>query len=238
MAAELAAVQEAGAKLQSARNGEDTLSAMMGVQEMTTTPAGARAAGVDEERYKMMRNDLSAAVGYLTPHLGGIDTTLLSAAQREEMRQMNAAQLKQLEGTVPAEVVEALKPKAEGLRRKEIELAGSPAERSRNVSRAWALTQAHTPQLRDGSGARVGSRCFARIWRPAGPARAILINVHGLGDHSGLYPALVEHFTTLGHRRVRPGRARKRAIRRPARLRRALGGVPRGPRALRCAGPS
>jgi hypothetical protein len=125
MAAELAAVQEAGAKLASARSGEDTLSAMMGVQEMTTTPAGARAAGVDDERYNVMRSDLSAAVAYLTPHIGGIDTTLLSAAQREEMRQMNTAQLKQLEGTVPAEVVEALKPKAEALRKKQIELAGA-----------------------------------------------------------------------------------------------------------------
>jgi hypothetical protein len=125
MAAELAAVQEAGAKLGSAKTGEDTLSALMGVQEMTTTPAGARAAGVDEERYSVVRSDLSAAAAYLTPHLGGIDTTMLSPAQREEMRQMNAAQLKQMEGRVPAEVVEALKPRAEALRKKDLELAGA-----------------------------------------------------------------------------------------------------------------
>ena len=125
MAAELAAVLEAGAKLQGAKTGEDTLSAMMGIQEITTTPAGARAAGVDEERYNTVRSNLSAAVAYLTPHLGGIDTTMLSATQREEMRQMNAAQLKQLEGAVPAEVVEALKPKAEALRKKELEVAGA-----------------------------------------------------------------------------------------------------------------
>jgi hypothetical protein len=125
MAAEMAAVQEAGAKLKSAKTGEDTLSALMGVQEMTTTAAGARAAGVDEERYRVVRSDLSAATAYLTPHLGGIDTTMLSPAQREEMRQMNAAQLKQLEGRVPAEVVEALKPKAEALRKKDLELAGA-----------------------------------------------------------------------------------------------------------------
>jgi len=125
MAAELAAVQEAGAKLKSARTGEDTLSALMGVQEMTTTPAAATAAGVNEERYSVVRSDLSAAAAYLAPHLGGIDTTMLSPAQREEMRQMNAAQLKQLEGRVPAEVVEALKPKAEALRKKDLELAGA-----------------------------------------------------------------------------------------------------------------
>jgi hypothetical protein len=125
MAAELAAVQAAGVRLSSARTGEDTLSALMGVQEMTTTPVGARAAGVDEERYRVVRSDLSAATAYLTPHLGGIDTTMLSPAQREEMRQMNAAQLKQLEGRVPAEVVEALKPKAEALRKKDLELTGA-----------------------------------------------------------------------------------------------------------------
>lgn len=43
-----------------------------------------------------------------------------------------------------------------------------------------------------------GCRLFRRIWRPAGPSRAILINLHGLGDHSGLYPTLVEHFITRG----------------------------------------
>jgi hypothetical protein len=125
MAAELAAVQEAGTKLKSAKTGEDTLSALTGVQEMTTTPVGARAAGVDEERYSVVRSDLSAATAYLTPYLGGIDTTMLSPAQREEMRQMNAAQLKQMEGRVPAEVVEALKPKAEALRKKDLELTGA-----------------------------------------------------------------------------------------------------------------
>jgi hypothetical protein len=50
---------------------------------------------------------------------------MLSPAQREEMRQMNTAQLKQLEGRVPAEVVEALKPSAEALRKKALELAGA-----------------------------------------------------------------------------------------------------------------
>jgi hypothetical protein len=125
MAAELTAVRAAGEKLQHARTGDDTLSAMMGVQEMTTTPAGARAAGLDEERYRLVRSALGEAVGYLTPYLGGIDTTKLSAEQRDEMRKSNEAQLTRLEGTVPAEVVEALKPKADALRKKEIELSGA-----------------------------------------------------------------------------------------------------------------
>ena len=39
---------------------------------------------------------------------------------------------------------------------------------------------------------------FRQVWRPVGPARAVVINVHGLGDHSGLYPTLVAHFRGRG----------------------------------------
>ncbi len=46
-------------------------------------------------------------------------------------------------------------------------------------------------------GAR-GTALFRRRWRPEAPARGVLVNVHGLGDHSALYPAVVEHFTARG----------------------------------------
>lgn len=39
---------------------------------------------------------------------------------------------------------------------------------------------------------------FRRRWRPTGPARAVVANVHGLGDHSGLYPTLVDHLVARG----------------------------------------
>jgi alpha-beta hydrolase superfamily lysophospholipase len=39
---------------------------------------------------------------------------------------------------------------------------------------------------------------FRQVWRAPGTARAVLINIHGLGDHSGLYPALTEHFPPRG----------------------------------------
>lgn len=125
MAGELKAVQEAAAKMKSAKSGEDTLSAMMGVQETATMGAGATAAGLDLERYKFVRSNLSAAVSYLTPSQGGIDTTLLSQAQRDELRQMNESQLQQMQKDVPAEVVEALKPRAVELRKKDLELTGA-----------------------------------------------------------------------------------------------------------------
>jgi alpha-beta hydrolase superfamily lysophospholipase len=56
-------------------------------------------------------------------------------------------------------------------------------------------TQAHTCMTFAGAG---GVSLFRQVWRPVGPARAVLINIHGLGDHSGLYPTLVEHFQERG----------------------------------------
>jgi hypothetical protein len=125
MTAELEAVHQAAAKLKNARTGEDTLSSMMAMQEMSTLSAGAKAAGVGEERYKRIRSDLSAAASYLAPQLGGVDTTMLSPAQREEMRQGNESQLKQMEDRVPPAVIEALRPRAAELRKQDLELVGA-----------------------------------------------------------------------------------------------------------------
>jgi len=125
MEGELRAVREAGAKLKSARTSDDTLNAMMGVQEMATVEAGAKAAGVDPERYKFIRSNLSAVVGYLTPSLGGIDTTSLPQAQRDELRKGNEAQIQRMQQEVPAEVVEAIKPRAVELRKKDMELVAA-----------------------------------------------------------------------------------------------------------------
>ena len=125
MAGELKAVAEAGTKLKTARTNADSLNVMMGVQEMNTVAAGAEAAGMEQERYKFARSNLSAVVNYLTPSQGGIDTTMLSQAQRDEMRQMNEARIQQMQQEVPAEVVEALRPRAVELRKKSWELIGA-----------------------------------------------------------------------------------------------------------------
>jgi hypothetical protein len=125
MAGEMKAVQDAAAKMKAARTSEDTLTAMMGVQEMNTWAAGAQAAGLEQERYKFIRSNLSAVVGYLTPSFAGMDTTMLSQAQRDELRQGNEAQLKRMETEVPADVVEAIRPRAIELRKKDMELVGA-----------------------------------------------------------------------------------------------------------------
>jgi hypothetical protein len=125
MAGELEAVQAAGAKLKEAKTGDDTVSAMMGVQEMNTLEAGAGAAGMDAERYRFVKSNLSAAASYLAPELGGVDPATLSPAQREEMKKNDEAQLAQLESAVPADVVTALRPRAADLRRKDLELVAA-----------------------------------------------------------------------------------------------------------------
>jgi alpha-beta hydrolase superfamily lysophospholipase len=43
-----------------------------------------------------------------------------------------------------------------------------------------------------------GARLFCRHARPAGPPRAVLVSLHGLGDHSGLYPMVPEAVLPLG----------------------------------------
>jgi hypothetical protein len=124
MEGELKVVQEAGAKLKQAKTSEDTLDAMMGVQEMNTVEAGASAAGLELERYRYVRSNLSAAAGYLAPEIGGIDPSNLSPEMREELKKGDETQLAQLADAVPAEVVTALKPRAPALRKQDLELAG------------------------------------------------------------------------------------------------------------------
>jgi alpha-beta hydrolase superfamily lysophospholipase len=38
-----------------------------------------------------------------------------------------------------------------------------------------------------------GLDLYRQSWRPAGTPRAVVVNLHGLGDHSGLYPTVVDH---------------------------------------------
>jgi alpha-beta hydrolase superfamily lysophospholipase len=71
---------------------------------------------------------------------------------------------------------------------------GAPQGAGQDASPATAA-QAHQEGRFMGAG---GLSLFRQTWCPAGPTRAALINLHGLGDHSGLYPLLVEHFTARG----------------------------------------
>ena len=69
---------------------------------------------------------------------------------------------------------------------------GVPLSEGEDAGRA-TLAQAHRQGWFTGAG---GLRLFRQTWRPAGQPRAALLNIHGLGDHSGLYPTLVDHCMT------------------------------------------
>jgi hypothetical protein len=125
MAAELEAVHAAGEKRKAAKTGDDTVSAMMAVQDQGTLESGAKAAGVDGERYNLIRSTLSETASYLAPSVGGIDTTGLSSDQRAQMSQDNAAQLDRMKETVPPDVISALTPRAAELRKKDLELVAA-----------------------------------------------------------------------------------------------------------------
>lgn len=58
----------------------------------------------------------------------------------------------------------------------------------------------HSFDHRDGSFPGTnGLSLYYQAWLPAGRRhRAVLINLHGLGDHSGLYPTLADHFPARG----------------------------------------
>jgi alpha-beta hydrolase superfamily lysophospholipase len=43
-----------------------------------------------------------------------------------------------------------------------------------------------------------GLALYYQAWLPSTPPRAALINLHGLGDHSGLYPSIAAHFPLCG----------------------------------------
>jgi hypothetical protein len=122
LAAELEAVHAAGARLKQAKTADDTMTAMTGMLDTSTLEAGAQAAGVDRERYNLLRSTFSTAAGYLAPSVGGLDTTALSPDQRAEMARGNAAQLDQMKDLLPPDVVSALTPKAADLRKRDLEL--------------------------------------------------------------------------------------------------------------------
>jgi hypothetical protein len=125
MAAELEAVHAAAEKRRTAKTADDTVAAMMALQDGATLETGAKAAGVDGERYNLIRSTFSEAASYLAPSLGGLDTTGLSAAQLATTRAGKTAQLEQMKDRVPADVLSALTARAAELRKKDLELVAA-----------------------------------------------------------------------------------------------------------------
>jgi pyruvate/2-oxoglutarate dehydrogenase complex dihydrolipoamide acyltransferase (E2) component len=124
MDAELKAVREAGEKLKAAKTGTDTVSAMMGANDMQTRDAGAAAAGVSPERYQFVRTTLSSAAGSLSPLEMEMKVSDMPPAMVEEMKKAREGSLTQLGNALPPDVVEALRPRAAALRKQDLTLTG------------------------------------------------------------------------------------------------------------------
>ena len=124
MAAELAAVREAGAQLARATTGTDSVSAIFAANDMSTRDEGARGAGLDEERYAHVASSLSAVVRYMVPLSMEMSVEGMPAEMRTQMQESRDRSLEQARQALPAEVFEALQPRAEALRRQEMELVG------------------------------------------------------------------------------------------------------------------
>jgi pyruvate/2-oxoglutarate dehydrogenase complex dihydrolipoamide acyltransferase (E2) component len=119
MEAELNAVRQGQEKLKIARTQEDSVNAMLEVQE--TAEEGGKAAGLDPERYRFVDTKLSDLASSLSSWTGSdttSDTTGVEGAVGEEMRRMQEAAIQNASEEVPPEVVEAMKPRADELNQK------------------------------------------------------------------------------------------------------------------------
>jgi hypothetical protein len=124
MEAELEAVKKAGTDLKSAKTGNDTLSAMMAANDMSTRAAGAKAAGVSDERYQLIRNTLSSLVGQMAPIEQEMDVSSLPASSVAELKKSREQGLARDTVGLSPQLVEALKPRAAALRKQDLTLTG------------------------------------------------------------------------------------------------------------------
>ena len=124
MVAELQAVKEAGAKLKASRTQKDSLDNMFASNEMSTLEAGARAAGLDSERYKFVRSTLSSAALAISPLELDMDMANMPPGFADQLKKQGEDNLARMSADIPADVVAALRPRATELRKQTVELTG------------------------------------------------------------------------------------------------------------------
>lgn len=124
MEAELAAVRDAGKQLRAAKTANDTMSAMMAANETSTLAAGAKAAGVDEERYKVIRGTLSSLAGYMAPIEQEMNVKDMPPEMVAQLKQGREQSLDRASAGIPKDVLDALRPRAAELRKQDLTLTG------------------------------------------------------------------------------------------------------------------
>ena len=124
MEAELQAVRDAGAQLARATSAGDSATAIFATNETSTRAAGAAAAGVGEGRYGTLRSSLSGVTRYMVPLAMEMDVSAMTPEMTTMMQESRDQSLAQASQGMPPEVLEALRPRAEALRRQEMALVG------------------------------------------------------------------------------------------------------------------
>lgn len=133
MQGELEAVRKAGESLRSARTGTDSANAIFAANEMATRGAGASAAGVDEERYQLIRTTLSPIVAQMSPLELEMNVAQMPASMVEQMKKGRAEALASAIAELPPALIKALEPRAADLRKQDLALV---AERLRAAGMA------------------------------------------------------------------------------------------------------
>ena len=124
MEAELAAVRDAGKQLKAAKTANDTMSAMMAANETSTRAAGAKAAGVDEDRYNVIRSTLSSVAAYMAPIEMEMNVKDMPPEMVAQMKQGREQSLERASAGIPKDVLDALRPRAAELRKQDLTLTG------------------------------------------------------------------------------------------------------------------
>ncbi len=122
--AELQAVNKAAEQLAAAQDDEAKMQAMSAAMEMSTTEAGASAAGVAVDRYRKLRNTFADAVSRLTPLELEMDVSQMPEAVAQQMRDARAENAARLNEELPADVIEALRARAVEFRKEDMQLVG------------------------------------------------------------------------------------------------------------------
>lgn len=122
--AELKAVQDAGARMKSAKTADDSMNALTAAGETATRAIGARAAGVDEQRYQYLSSTLSPIVGEMAPLEQEMNVSGMPAQAVAALKQSRAQALTHAIEGMPADVVDSLRSRAAVLRKQDLTLTG------------------------------------------------------------------------------------------------------------------
>lgn len=124
MDAELTAVHNAAAQLRNAKSSTDSLNALFAANETSTRAAGAKGAGVDEQRYQLIANKLASLAADMSPVEQEMDPATVPASVVKAMQHAREQSLAAESAGIDPALIQAMRPRAAALRKQALALAG------------------------------------------------------------------------------------------------------------------